>query len=259
MKMKHCRVGVLAVLAAVVSAAAASAGQAQERTPIRACGQVVRQSAVLTRDLYCRGLSGVVIGAPGITIDLKGFTLRGDRTPGSYGIDDLRGYDRVTIENGALRNFDYGLVGFAADRLVVSGVHASGNAGGGLFVAGAAATVSASTASGNGGDGVYVLGASTDIRSTTASGNLGNGIYVSGTSAAIRWSVASGNAHHGIAVSGDAAVVEGNRAEANGVAAGASGLGGLGLGVFGYTKAPVGTNVARGNDDSAQCRPASLC
>lgn len=259
MKMRYCRGALLAVLATVVSAATASSVQAQGRTPIRACGQVVRHSAVLTRDLYCRGLPGVVVGAPGITIDLKGFTLRGDRTPGSYGIDDLRGYDGVTIENGSLRNFDYGLVGFAADRLVVSRVHASGNLGDGIFVAGAAAAVSASTSSGNGGDGIYVLGASADVRSTTASGNLGNGIYVSGVSAAIRWSVASGNAHHGIAVSGDAAVVEGNRAEANGVAAGASGLGGLGLDVFGYTRAPVGTNVAHGNDDSAQCRPASLC
>jgi hypothetical protein len=246
----------LAVLAALVSAAAASAGQARARTPISVCGQVVRQSAYLTRDLYCRGLPGVVVGASGITIDLRGFTLRGDGSPGRYGVDDLRGYDAVTIENGTLRDFDYGLVGFAADRLVVSGVHASGNVGGGVFVAGAAITVRASTASGNGGDGLYVLGASADVRSSGASGNMGSGIYISGTSAAIRSSIAFGNAQHGIAVSGDAAVVEGNLAEANGVAGGAAGLG---LDVFGYTTAPVGKNVARSNDDSDECRPAFLC
>jgi hypothetical protein len=255
--MKRCGLALLAVAAAVVAAAAASAGQVR-RTPITACGQIVRQSAYLTRDLHCRGLPGVVVGASGISIDLKGFTLRGDRSPGNYGIDDLRGYDGVTIENGVLVDFDYGLVGFAANRLVVSGVHASGNLGDGVFVAGGAAAVRASTASENGGDGVYVLGVSADVRSSTASDNLGNGIYVSGSSAAIRASIASGNAHHGIAVSGDAAVVEGNLAEANGLA-GASGLGGLGLDVFGYRTAPVGTNVARGNDDSAECRPASLC
>jgi len=258
MQMKLCGVILLAVLAAVVSTAA-SAGQARAPTPISACGQVVRQSAVLTRDLQCRGLPGVVVGAPGITIDLKGFTIHGDRSPGRYGIDDLYGYDRVTIENGTLRNFDYGLVGFAADRLVVSGLHTSGSVGDGLFVVGAAVRVRASTASGNGGDGLYVLGASADVRSSGASENLGNGIYVSGSSAAIRSSIAFGNAHHGIAVSGDAAVVEGNLAEANGVVAGASGVGGLGLDVFGYTTPPVGTNVARGNDDSAECRPKSLC
>jgi hypothetical protein len=27
----------------------------------------------------------------------------------------------------------------------------------------------------------------------------------------------------------------------------------------GYTVAPVGANVARGNDDQAECVPASLC
>jgi len=255
----HRRVTLLAVVATIVSLATASAGQARGRTPITACGQVVTQSAYLTRDLTCRGLPGVVVGASGISIDLQGFTLRGDRSVGLYGIDDLRGYDRVTIENGTLRDFDYGLVGFATDALVVSSLHALGNAGDGFFVVGAAVTVRGTTATGNGGDGLYVLDASVDVRSSGASGNLGNGIYVSGSSAAIRSSIAFGNAHHGIAVSGDAAVVQGNLAEANGLASGASGLGGLGLDVFGYTTAPVGTNVARGNDDSAECKPASLC
>src|SRR5262245_38840083 len=115
MQKGHRRVTLLAVVAAVVSLATASAGQARGRTPITTCGQVVRQNAYLTRDLTCRGLPGVVVGASGITIDLKGFTLRGDRSVGLYGIDDLLGYDGVTIENGTLRDFDYGLVGFAAD------------------------------------------------------------------------------------------------------------------------------------------------
>jgi hypothetical protein len=259
MQMKSRGVALLAVVAAAVSSAAASAAQANGTTPITGCGQVVRQNAFLTRDLHCRGLPGVVVGASGITIDLKGFTLRGDRSAGRYGIDDLRGHDGVTIQDGALRNFDYGVVGFAADGLTLSGLNVSGNVGDGLFAAGAAIAVRASTALQNGGDGLYVLGASVDVRSSTASGNLGNGIYVSGSTAAIRSSSALGNAHHGIVVSGDAAVVEGNLAESNGVAAGLSGLGGLGLDVFGYSTPPVGTNVARGNDDSAQCRPASLC
>lgn len=248
-----------AALAAVVCTALAPGGQARPGTPITACGQVVRQDAFLTRDLLCRGLPGVVVGASGITIDLRGFTLRGDRSPQRYGIDDLAGFDGVTVENGALRNFDYGLVAFAASRLVVSGLTVSGNAGDGVFAAGAATTVRASTSTGNGGDGFYVLGASVRVQSAIASGNLGNGIYVSGTWAAIRSSSAVGNAEYGIAVSGDAAVLERNRAEANGFAGGASDLGGLGLDVFGYTTAPVGANVALGNDDPAECRPASLC
>jgi hypothetical protein len=249
----------VATLAAVLSLAVTSQGQAGEGTPITRCGQVVKTKAFLTRDLHCRGLPGVVVGAPGITIDLKGFTLRGDRSAVHFGIDDLGGFDRVTIENGSLRNFDYGVVGFAANELVVSRVHASGNVGDGLFVVGATAAIRASTASRNGGDGIYVLGVSADVQSSTASRNLGNGIYLSGSSAVIRTSIALANAHHGIAVSGDSALVEGNLTEANGVGRGASGRWGLGLDVFGYTTAPVGTNVARGNADSAECNPALLC
>lgn len=256
--MKRFGVMFLGVVLAAVAGSPASGGPARG-TPITACGQVVRQSAFLTRDLHCRGLPGVVVGAAGITVDLRGHTLRGDRSVGNYGVDDLRGYDGVTVENGTLRDFDYGLVAFAADRLVVSGVRASGNAGDGLFVVGSAAGIRGATASENGDDGIYVLGASAAIRSSVASRNRGNGIYVSGTSALIRSSTAVGNAHHGIAVSGNAAVLENNLAEANGAGAGASGVGGLGLDVFGYTTAPVGANVARGNDDSAECRPATLC
>jgi hypothetical protein len=46
--------------------------------------------------LYCPGQDGIVVGAAGITIDLKGFTLRGDRTGGNHGISDEGGYGRVT-------------------------------------------------------------------------------------------------------------------------------------------------------------------
>ena len=40
-------------------------------TLITTCGQTVTTSAVLTQDLVCT-VSGVIVGASGITIDLKG-------------------------------------------------------------------------------------------------------------------------------------------------------------------------------------------
>jgi hypothetical protein len=54
-------------------------------------------------------------------------------------------------------------------------------------------------------------------------------------------------------------VIGGNRAENNGFFGGASDLTGLGIYATGYTTAPVGTNVAGGNDDPAGCNPSALC
>lgn len=52
-------------------------------------------SAFLTQNLHCPGSDGVVVGASGITIDLKSFRLRGDDTPAKFGIDDSGGFGKV--------------------------------------------------------------------------------------------------------------------------------------------------------------------
>jgi hypothetical protein len=91
--------------------------------------------------LYCPGQDGIVVGAAGITIDLKGFTLRGDRTGGNHGISDEGGYGRVTIRNGVIRNFYEGINANAGgDDISVVNVIFSGNLFDGLFVAGDSAT-----------------------------------------------------------------------------------------------------------------------
>ena len=176
----------VALLGAVVSTVLAPLGHARGETPITTCGQVVRTNALLTRDLGCAGRAGVVVGASGITINLNGFTVHGDRSSGRYGIDDLNGFDRVTVENGVVRNFDYGLVGFGANRLVVSGLVVSGNTSGGIFVVGSTPQIQSSKALRNGEDGIYVLGTSATVQSSTGSANAGSGIYVSGAFSRIR-------------------------------------------------------------------------
>ena len=146
----HGRAFIPFALAALVLVAAASEGQAEGGTPITACGQVVTTSAVLTRRLDCAGSPGVVVGASGITIDLKGFTLRGD---GSFhfGIDDDGGFDRVTIKSGVLRNFQRGLdAANGADRLALSSV------GGGITVAGNSASIVSSTGAASDGAGLGI-------------------------------------------------------------------------------------------------------
>ena len=240
---------------------------------------MVTTNAFLTQNLHCPGSSGVVVGADGITIDLKGFRLRGNLI--NRGIDD-NGFDGVTIRNGTVRNFDFGVAAylgadkFTVQNVVVSGSfdsgivvtgnsakiqssNVSGNTSLGIFVIGDSATIQSVTASRNGVDGIEVNGNSASVKSSTSDGNGFEGILVTGDSAKITSSAASGNVLEGIRVEGDAAKVGGNRTDANGFDGGASDLSGLGIEVTGYTTAPTGTNIAWGNDDFADCSPASLC
>ena len=93
-------VGAAAAACAVVLAPGAQADQI-------ICGQVLRASTTITNSLAgCAG-DGLVIGASGITVDLNGNTIQG--TGLGAGIQN-NGHDDVTIRNGALLNFDHGVV-----------------------------------------------------------------------------------------------------------------------------------------------------
>jgi len=277
------RITLLAALAVAVSIAVSPEGQAGGGvTPISICDQIVTTNAYLVSSLDCEpNTPGVIIGADGITVDLKGFTIRGDRSSLRYGIDNSGAHDGVTIKNGVLRNFDYGVVTYG-DKVSLSNIVASGNVNAGIYVSGESPSLKSSTASGNTGSGIVVAsGPSAKITSAAASGNGEDGIFIGGASASVKSSTASGNgffgievvadtakivsstvsgnADGGIAVDGNAAQLKGNHAEANGFDGGASNAVGLGLSAVGYTIAPVGTNVSRGNDDPAECSPALLC
>jgi hypothetical protein len=220
----------------------------------------VTTNAVLTQNLTCPASSGVIVGAAGITIDLKGFTLTGDRSPNHYGVLD-GSYSRVKVENGVVRNFYDGVdAGSSANTVTVSNVVASGSVLAGIFIccASASSLINSSTVSGNGGDGIIVGGVSARIQSSNASGNGGHGIEISGGFASIRSSTASGNGNT-IGVVGSSAAIKGNLTDANGFPTDVSDGAGPGIGVVGYTVAPAGTNVAHGNDDPSECSPTLLC
>ena len=260
--------GALSLVAAVPGAGAKGA------TPITSCGQTVTTNAFLAQDLSCSGQSGVVVGAPNIIIDLKGHALTGDGT--DYGVDDTGGFDGAKVENGVVRAFFDGVL-LNADGVVVSNLVASGNSAKGIAIGGAGARVESSIADGNVGYGIDILGPSARVRSSSASGNgsagiqilgpsaqvssatvtgNGGGIVVAGASARVKSSTVSGNRGVGIEVNGDAARVGGNRADGNGFG---SSFAALGIHVYGYTTAPVGQNLARGNADPSECSPSSLC
>src|SRR5262245_55164611 len=206
---------VLAVVVGVVLVSVAPQANGAAGTPITVCGQIVTTNAYLTGDLLsCTGF-GVVVGAHGITIDLKGFTLRGNRQDGYHGIYQS-GYDGVTIKNGVVRNFDKGVrLVNESDKATVSNVVASGNASDGIVIFGDSASVKSSTASGNTSSGISIIGSGPTITSSTASGNGVTGIVVTGTAATIKSSTASGNAVVGITVTGGSVTVASSTASGN--------------------------------------------
>ena len=83
------------------------------------CGQVVTSSVVVLNDLSECLEHGLVVGADGITIDLGGHTLDGV----GLGAGVLNaGFDDVTITNGTLSGFDFGvLLTAGAGNNVVTG------------------------------------------------------------------------------------------------------------------------------------------
>jgi Right handed beta helix region len=271
----------LAAMVAFVLVVVAPEANGGAGTPITTCGQVVTTNAYLTQNLHCTASDGIVVAADKITIDLKGFRLRGDRSFGHYGIDD-NGFDGVTVKNGTVRNFFIGVHAYAgANQVSISDVVASGNAAYGVEVAGDSAKIKTVTVSGNASVGFYVVGESAAFQSAIATGNTDYGFEITGNSASVKSSTAAGNRYgilvvgaeakiqsssasgnggdFGIAVNGNAATLKSNKADGNGFDGGASDLFGLGISVIAPTTAPTGTNDAQGNDDTAECSPALLC
>ena len=275
------RTAMLAAIGALALFGAAPEAHALT-TVINQCNMTVVTNAVLIQDLICPD-DGIVVGADGITIDLKGFTLRGDRGALDSGISNLTGFDKVTIKNGVVRNFGVGVhMNNRADLTTISNVVASGNVVDGVFVTGDGASIKSTFGIGSGitgiyvvgddasiasavaadnpTDGIYVDGDSATVKSSTASGNFNNGISIIGGSASVKGSTLTGNAVDGLRILGNGAVLKGNTAVGNGFASGNSDLAGLGINVTDFPQTPpAGLNTGRGNDSPYECFPDYLC
>jgi parallel beta-helix repeat protein len=93
------------------------------------CGDTITTDTTLDSDLVNCPSNGIVIGADGITLDLAGHRIDGDEAPAA-GCDPENefcdigvlndGHDGVTITDGSVQEFDYGLaVGNAHENRVL--------------------------------------------------------------------------------------------------------------------------------------------
>src|SRR4051794_31513384 len=95
---------------AAVAAAFMTAGVSSAFATVVACGQVIVADTKVSNDLVdCPG-DGLVIGAPGIRLNLDGHTIDGDAVidTADDGIDNSRGFADVTIRNGVVQQFSQG-------------------------------------------------------------------------------------------------------------------------------------------------------
>jgi len=104
----------------VVSALGSVAALPAEAQPVT-CGQTITADTTLEADLNCGGEPALIIGAPGITLDLGGHRVHG------RGAISNEGHDDVTIQNGSVSNDEGGGVSlFGVSGNVVRNVSASG-------------------------------------------------------------------------------------------------------------------------------------
>ncbi|MDQ1477945.1 MAG: hypothetical protein QOE62_3174 [Actinomycetota bacterium] len=206
-----------------------------------ACGAEIVTSVRLHHDLVgCRG-DGLVVGAPGITIDLNGHTISGTNAPGSEGIAD-DGYGHVIVEHGKIRAFFVNGVGLRqAPASLVRGLTIRAIGAGGVdgqFSTGIAVDNSPATRiSGNDisndvvafeADGIVVKASpGTRIDHNRLNRNSWDGLFVfASPQSRVDRNVADANPNNGMAVNGssDLTRLTGNDTSRNGnvgIAAGA--------------------------------------
>jgi parallel beta-helix repeat protein len=209
------RVLAVSTCAAVGVAFAAPLDAAADEAPL-GCGAVVTSDVRLVADLLdCPG-SGLVVDAPGVTIDLAGHVVDGSGF--GTGIDNEAGHDGVRIVDGTVRDFQFGIHLFETVGARVAGVTARDNVIGAAIHRSAHVELERVAAVGNSFNGVDItFSDEVTVRRSTASDN-GHGGIVDRFSSASRFerNTVSGNVSAGLTVDWtERAVVERNVASGN--------------------------------------------
>ncbi len=170
--------------------------QVEPRVPISSPAYTISQpgSYYLTTNLTCTG-NGVVIAVSGVTLDLMGFTLTGDRGNSDYGVF-LSGATNVpvrnvVVRNGVISNFGYGVSAQCSQSCRFEQLVLSDNVNYGVYLNGSTLgqcdgnTVAACAVSGN-YIGINLNGSYSGrcdgnaIIDCSVSGNSGYGVYLWG-------------------------------------------------------------------------------
>jgi parallel beta-helix repeat protein len=194
------------------------------------CGDTVTADTTLDSDLLDCPNNGIVIGADGITLDLNGHRVGGNgklvkNCPKFCDVGLLNdGHDDVTVRDGSVREFGFGVsVGRARHARVVR-ISSSRNLLFGIFVAESARSlVRDSTGSHNldpEGDGMGLFGSHhVRILHNSFRHNAQPGIHVEdSTHNLIKRNAIARNSDMGILMQGDRNQVRRNRCAGNGVA-----------------------------------------
>jgi parallel beta-helix repeat protein len=133
----------IVVVAALTVVVAVVAGASNAQTGGLSCGDTITVDTTLDRDLLNCPNNGILIGADGITLDLNGHVIDGDRTA-NRGCDPRKefcdsgvgndGHDGVTVRNGSVRQFEFGVVVGGARENRVLDISSSQNGFFGFFV-----------------------------------------------------------------------------------------------------------------------------
>jgi len=182
-----------------------------------ACGDTITGNVALASDLDCTE-SGLIVGADKVTIDLNGFTLRGDGDLGDVGIDNGGGFDRLTIQNGRVEEFGEGIsIGGDAQQASVRDLVVFGCASDGIDLNDSdLARITGTLVTANGGAGLQIGENATGNRfeKSAAVGNVGPGVEIHGSGNSVLKSELTLNGD-GALVLGDANTLSGNAAYRN--------------------------------------------
>lgn len=170
--------------------------QVEPRTPISSAPFTITQSGsyYLTTNLTSTG-HGVIIAASGVTLDLMGFTITGDRGATDYGVfldgATSSAIRNIVVRNGIVRNFSDGVLAEYTLDSRFEFLIAASNSIFGILLNGTSGQCNGNM-----------------IANCTVSGNTASGIRLSGNSGrcdgnAIVDCMISGNGDSGVFLSGD--------------------------------------------------------
>jgi parallel beta-helix repeat protein len=161
------------------------------------CGATVTASLKLDHDLTCAG-NGLIMGADGITIDLKGHTISGSGT--GVGISVI-GRTGVSIVGGTVQRFTTGVLIANSTAVVVKGNQLIANVDGIDFQAGSIGnTIKENHFQDNGTRGLMIrLGTSANvIKENTFAGNRVGILMFGAVNTTVKENVVSGSGLAGI-------------------------------------------------------------